>query len=71
MNEQEFWKEMRAIKEDRINLEHRESVLLQLMGWENKCNTPGSVWLWHKRLKDGRIISVSQNAALRMQQFMF
>ena len=43
---------------------------LRNMGWKHTCNTPGSYWLWEKKLGDGRIILVSADYALNMQDRM-
>ena len=36
-------------------------------GWRHTCQTPGSVWLWTKKLKDGRIILCNLELAIDIE----
>jgi hypothetical protein len=40
--------------------------LLAAHGFSYTCNTPGSLWLYEKRMPDGRVLLVSESTALDM-----
>ena len=43
--------------------------LLRSKGWSFHCDVPGAMWVWEKKLPDGRIILVSEdNLALKFEQ---
>lgn len=49
-------------------LGYREDRFLTKSGWKHTCSTPGSVWLWERKLPDGRVVLVNKHTALSMQQ---
>ena len=40
---------------------------LRRKGWQYTCETPGSLWLWKRALKDGRVMLVNEATALYAQ----
>lgn len=46
---------------DQLNLKRKK--ILAARGWKETCNTPGSVWLWEKKLDDGRVILMTFDSA--------
>lgn len=59
-------------KLDEINSMHEdagieEQKLLTERGWEYTSDTPGSVWLWEKKLADGRTLLVNTDTALTLE----
>jgi hypothetical protein len=44
-------------------LKHKQKRILERRGWKETCATPGSVWMWEKRINDGRTILVSFETA--------
>lgn len=57
---------------NRIELAHEElrrqsTKLLISRGWEHTSQTPGCLWMWSKKLVDGRTILVDKPRALMME----
>ncbi len=42
-------------------------ALLRTKGWEYTCDTPGSYWLWSRKLSDGRTLLVGRDTAISIQ----
>lgn len=40
---------------------------LRAKGWRYTCDVPGSLWLWEKKLADGRVALVNESAAVSIQ----
>lgn len=53
-------------EEDVVSATHSH---LNSSGWKYTCNTPGSLWLWEKRLPDGRLALANESVALHMQDY--
>ena len=51
-------------------LEEVEKTYLEERGWQYTCKTPGSYWLWEKRLEDGRTVIAEKEFALRIELFL-
>jgi len=51
--------------EDRI--EEETIRVLRSSGWRETCQTPGSYWLWEKKLPDGRTVLVSRQMAVSIE----
>ncbi len=51
-------------------LDRDEANVLRRLGWEAKCDVPGSYWLWQKKLPDGRVVMVYRSMALSIEQAM-
>lgn len=45
-------------------LEFEVDDWLRARGWEHKCDFPGSLWLWVRKLDDGRTIATSRDSAV-------
>lgn len=39
-------------------------------GWNYTCDVPSSIWLWEKKLEDGRTILVSEGTAIGIQEYL-
>lgn len=50
-------------------LEAKEHRYLRENGWEYTCNTPGSFWLWKKRIGDVYLL-LEKNHAITMQRHL-
>lgn len=55
---------------EREQLGFREHALLRKRGWNYVCNTPGSYWLWERKLEDGRTLLVDTQLALNMETLL-
>jgi len=55
---------LRQIAEAQSHTEDLEDRYLRERGWEQTCDTPGSLWVWSKTLVDGRVILTSKTQAL-------
>lgn len=60
-------KSMRDVEAAQEAAKHIESKFLTSRGWKYTCSTPGSVWMWEKKLPDGRTILTLQANALCIQ----
>lgn len=49
------------------NIKEQMRSYLRNQGWEDVCNTPGSLWLWQRNL-DGRVLLVPEQTAIKMQK---
>ena len=56
-----------ALQALREQLEHAEYRYLEQRGWKHTCQTPGSYWMWEKKLPDGRTAILHQDSALRFE----
>ena len=43
--------------------------LIRANGWKYTCQTPGSRWLWEKKMPDGRTLLVDPKTALQFARF--
>jgi hypothetical protein len=54
---------------EELNVKARE--LLRRQGWEYRCDFPGSLWLFVKKLPDGRLVCCDQSAALNIEENLY
>jgi len=54
--------------ENELKLE--KETRLRKAGWIYSCATPGSYWLWEKKLEDGRTILVDDSFAHTLQDHL-
>jgi hypothetical protein len=47
---------LREIAEAEEKREELEEAYLRERGWQQTCETPGSLWVWTKTLPDGRVV---------------
>ena len=59
---------LHEVEELRDEAERLENQFLRKRGWEYVCDTPGSFWLWQKKLPDGRVMLVNKATALQAEQ---
>lgn len=52
------------------DLESERRQWLRRHGWTYTSNTPGSLWLWEKKLDDGRTVLVDEKSALVIADIM-
>lgn len=52
----------------REQLEFRIDALLRKRGWKSTSDTPGCLWLWEKKLPDGRVALVNKSTALHFER---
>jgi alpha-amylase/alpha-mannosidase (GH57 family) len=50
-----------------IEIKQAKETRLRKAGWRYTCATPGSYWLWEKKLEDGRTILVDESFAHTLQ----
>jgi hypothetical protein len=55
---------LREIAEAEEKREDLEETYLRERGWQQTCETPGSLWVWTKTLPDGRVVLVGRTQAL-------
>jgi hypothetical protein len=63
-------KTMEDVQRLREEVEDKAHALLRSKGWRYTCSTPGSRWLWEKKLPDGRTVLVDSRSAEVMQENM-
>lgn len=51
-------------------LEHKVDVELLRHGWEYSCSNPACIWLWEKKIGDGRVLAVDRSTAVMIQEQM-
>jgi hypothetical protein len=51
-------------------LDYRIAAYLRKKGWKHTSSTPGSIWLWEKKLDDDRTVLVDTKAAIHMQEYL-
>jgi hypothetical protein len=56
------------IEELRTQADNMERHFLAESGWKWVCNTPSSLWMWEKKLPDGRTVLANQEVALLIQE---
>jgi hypothetical protein len=56
------------IRDAAAQLEATRERYLRARGWEHTCDNPASTWLWQKALPDGRVVLVSREWAIEMQE---
>jgi hypothetical protein len=61
---------MRYRRDAMCEVDRKECDALRKLGWEYKCDVPGSYWLWQKKLPDGRLVLVNQSMALSLEEAM-
>lgn len=59
------------IKNAENEVESNVRAYLQKYGWKMTCQTPGSYWLWEKKLDDGRTVLCNEGLALGMTMRAF
>jgi hypothetical protein len=59
----------RELEVMRENLEAREHQYLREKGWQYTCNTPGSFWLWQKKVGD-TILALELHHAISVQSHL-
>lgn len=52
------------IQSKRDEVEQLQRKFLEQRGWKRKCDFPGSVWLFTRKLEDGRTICVDESTAI-------
>jgi hypothetical protein len=61
-------KEIREQLLDHENaIQHLQKRYLTQHGWSYTCSTPGALWMWEKKLEDGRVMLLSASSALDLQ----
>ena len=50
--------------------ENLQRAWLRQNGWEWSCDFPGGIWLWCKRLPDGRSVGVGVEQAIEIQRHL-
>lgn len=53
---------------EREQLEFAVDAMLREHGWKSTSETPCCVWLWEKKLPDGRVVLVDKSTALLFLQ---
>lgn len=51
-------------------VEHAINDYLRSKGWVHTSATPGSYWLWQRKLDDGRIMLVDRETAIRCTDYL-
>ena len=59
------------VRHAREEVETQVNEMLRANGWSATCANPGSLWLWQKTLKDGRVMLVDKDTALMFEQLTF
>lgn len=54
---------------EKEQLDFKADALLREKGWKETSSTPGSLWLWERKLDDGRIVLVNKASAIHMQNW--
>jgi hypothetical protein len=67
----EFEKEHNKIEDMRTDADFARDRFLRRHGWQSVCNTPGSCWLWERKLRDGRTVLVSAELAFSMTENLY
>ena len=57
---------LREIAEAKEKREELEEAYLRERGWKQTCETPGSLWVWTKKLPDCRVVLVGRTQALAL-----
>jgi len=57
-------RDMEGMKDDALAAERR---LLESHGWTYTCATPGSTWLYEKKISDGRTLLVNASTAIDVE----
>lgn len=56
---------------ERQQLEHQVDAFLKQRGWKSTCSNPASLWLWEKKLEDGRVLLTDKDTALAFERHTF
>lgn len=56
------------IRESREQIDFREGELLKSLGWTYTSQTPGSLWMWMKKLPNGHIYLVIATTATYIER---
>lgn len=59
-----------AIDDAQAALDDATRRFLLERGWNYTSQTPGSYWMWHKQIPDGRDLLVTQDMALSVQDWL-
>jgi hypothetical protein len=60
---------LEAIELKATELMEMRHTYLRQQGWEYKCDTPGSCWLWQKQI-DARTVLCNEVEAFSLQEYM-
>lgn len=52
---------------EKEQLDFMADDMLRKKGWKQTCDVPGSLWLWERKLSDGRVALVNKVSAIAMQ----
>lgn len=55
----------------REEVEFKVDAFLRARGWKSTCGNPASIWLWEKKLKDGRVLLADKDTALMFERLTF
>lgn len=60
-------KDLQDVRNAREVLNFEVAALLRRKGWKHSSDNPACLWLFEKRLRDGRVVLVNADAALQFQ----
>lgn len=55
---------------EKAQIDFRMDALLRKKGGNSTSRVPGSLWLWQKKLKDGRTVLVNKVSAIHIQSWL-
>jgi hypothetical protein len=60
----------REIERMEERLKWRKESLLASRGWKSTSQVPGSYWMHEKKMPDGRVMIVTTDLALRIEEYL-
>lgn len=57
-----------AIEQDQSSLQHELHKFMIERGWKHTSNTPSCVWMWEKKLPDGRVVLTNISTAMDFER---
>ncbi len=60
--------QLNKIEQQHEDASSKLDTILRKRGWKYTSNTPGSIWLWEKKLPDGRTALVNVGTAIDFEK---
>jgi hypothetical protein len=70
MSEKQKLKMIDAFDRREEDIQGDKDALLRKLGWTQRCDFPGSFWLWCKEI-NGTLVAVSADTALHMESNIY
>lgn len=69
MNRNEISYCLEEMEDAKDDCKKRERNFLRKCGWEYTSDTPGALWLWQKKMPDGRTMLVNDSTAMWIEEY--